>query len=172
MASDDGKTLPCDVAKIVFSNAPEAPKSCQLYCESDTNEKLTPVDIFEIFLTILVEGMFIKFNPITKDTLKSFDENVILKLSPWLQSLGFDTTVDVLQKENVSDYDKHYCKIILRSDPSWEQYFETHENIVKDYHFIFGGDSPYIHNQKCGLDNMFAIIILNKKVYKIAFKYI
>ena len=166
------KTLLTDIAKIVFSNPPNNEKSYQLICESETSEQLEVLDIFEIFLNILVEGIFIK-NTINTDTIKHFNIDVILSLRPWLRSLGFDVDVLELPIQKTDMYRDYYCKVILRADPSWEQYFDMHENLNgKTYNFIFGGDSPYIRKQSCSLENLFAIFVFGSNVYKITFKCI
>ena len=166
------KKLPHEVAEIVFNNFPEEPRSYQLYCESDTGTTIAPLDLFEIFLTIMTEGIFIKNQPISRNTLKLFDEKTITSLRPWLHSLGYNVNVENIPKQETDRYDTYYCKIILREDPAWSQYFELHENdITNDYHYIFGGNSPYIKQGKCTLDSLFAILTLNNMVYKISFNF-
>jgi hypothetical protein len=166
------KKLPYDVAEIVFNNPPGEPSSYQLYCETDTGSKVAPLDLFEIFLTIMMEGMFIINKIITPDTLKLFDENTIILLRPWLHSLGYNVNIEAIPKQDTCRYDTYYCKVILRADPSWNQYFELHENeLTRDYHCIFGGNSPYIKQGECSFDNLFAIFTLNNMVYKISFNF-
>lgn len=172
---------PRQIANIIFSMSPDEPKSYNLRYETDeTNETVTDdmqtvsVTIFEIFLTILMEGIFIK-NNITKETLKNFNSSIITYLQPWLHSLGYSVNVRELNKENVQQYNKYYCKIILKVDPDWETFFELHENLMdKNYHFIFGSNNDYILNKKTkiNLNDLFAIFIHNNKVYKIMFNYI
>lgn len=169
---NDKKKLPYDVAEIVFKNLPREPKIYQLCCESETENTNVPLDIFEIFLTIMMEGIYIK-NNITSETLKLFNETTITELRPWLYSLGYNVNVDVISNKDISAYEQYYCKVILREDPSWNQYFELHSNeITRNYHFIFGGKSPYMQGEKCTLNNLFAIFTLNSMVYKISFNCI
>lgn len=168
----DNKKLPYDVAEIVFKNLPGEPKSYQLCCESETENTIAPLDIFEIFLTIMMEGLFLK-NNVTSDSLKLFNENTVTDLRPWLHSLGYNVNVEVVSNKDSSAYEQYYCKVILREDPSWNQYFELHSNeISRNYHCIFGGKSPYILGGKCTLNNLFAIFTLNGMVYKISFNCI
>lgn len=169
--ADEGKKLPYEVAEIVFRNPVSEPKSYQLYCESEAEHNIAPLDIFEIFLTIMMEGIFIK-NNVNEELLKLFDENALFNLQPWLHSLGYHVNVDVIEKQNTVEYEQYYCKIILRDDPSWTQYFEMHNEITKRYHYIFGGNSPYFRGSSCTLKNLFAIFTLNSKIYKISFNCI
>lgn len=169
------KTLPEDIAKLVFSEQPTEQKSYQLYCEADEeNKSIDSIDIFEIFMTILVEGIFIRCGGnVSKEILDSFDSNTVLSLNPWLHSLGYSVVVEEIPKENVPEYENYYCNIIFRKDPSWNGYFSLHPTeIKKDYHYIFGGNSPYIHSEKCTLNNLYAIHGKKNMIYKISFKYI
>jgi hypothetical protein len=165
------KKLPYDIAEIVFKEPPGEPKSYQLCCESETENTIAPLDLFEIFLTIMMEGIFLK-NSITCETLKLFNEKIITDLRPWLHSLGYNVNIDTISNKETDVYRQYYCKVILRDDPSWNQYFELHDNITKNYHYIFGRDSPYFCGEKCTLDNLFAIFTLNGMVYKISFNCI
>lgn len=173
--------LPHEIAQIVFRKPYEPPKSYQLFCESPNNTTIEYLDIFELFATIMMEGMLVKYGNITSDTLKIFNENHILSLQPWFNSLGFNVGVQKINRDQIELYDKYYCKIILRNDPSWKMYFEMHEQeITTDYHFILGGNSPHIQRkyenntskEKCTLDKLFAIFIANSFVYKITFNCI
>lgn len=168
-------TLPEDIARRVFSESPVEQKSYQLYCDADEeNKSIDSIDIFEIFMTILVEGIFIRCGgDVTKEILNSFNSDTILSLNPWLHSLGYAVNVTEIPKENTSEYENYYCNIIFRKEPSWSGYFDLHANdIKKDYHYIFGGNSPYIHNEKCTLNNLYAIYGKKNMIYKISFKFI
>lgn len=171
---EEGNThLPCNVAKAIFNNPPAEPKSFQLFCQSDEGTIIAPLDLFEIFLTITTEGIFIK-NIVNSETFRnSFTEQTILGLKPWINSLGFDVKVETMPKDETGKYKNYYCKVILRCDPSWATYFEIHKNIAKDYHYIFGGESPYIMgNSDCTMENLYAIFVIKSTVYKISFECI
>lgn len=172
MANNEIEVIPCEVAEIIFNDEPNPAKSYQLFCYSDTTTKTENVDIFEIFLTILMEGLFIKYSPITSETLKTFTPDIILILQPWFHSLGFNVSIDTVNKSEIALFDQYYCKITLRCDPSWSTYYEIHENIEKDYHFIFGGNSPFFKDEHCNLENLFALFITHDKAHKISFNLI
>jgi hypothetical protein len=165
------KKLPVDIAEIIFTNPPSDKKNYQLYCESDIGDTINSIDLFEIFLTITMEGIFLK-NTVDSNSIKLFNDTTITTLQPWLESLGFQVNVTSYDRLDTEPYDKYYCKIILRCDPAWSQYFELHDDITCDYHFIFGGNSPYIRGKTCTLDNLFAIFTNGCNVYKINFKCI
>jgi len=170
---DSSQCLPTDIAQIVFKSEPQPQKTYQMFCESDEGTSIAPLDLFEIFLTILLEGVFIRYHPITADTIKNFNEELLSDLRPWLHSLGFNVNIDTFPKNKVERYENYYCKVILRSDPSWVPYFDMHPNdITKDYHFIFGGNSPYINSSTCDLKNLYAVFVINQTVHKISFNCI
>lgn len=163
---------PSEIAETVFNQDVQPPKTFQLFCQSSENEDITPVDVFEIFLTILMEGIFIKNNPVTEEKFKLFNENIILSLQPYLNSLGYKVCIEETDRNN-EKLKKHYCRIVLKCDSTWAPYFEiTHKNLEKEYHFILGGSSPYICGELCTLNTLFSIFEINHKVYKISFSYI
>lgn len=168
--SGDTEKLPNEIAKLVFNLDPSPPKTYDLQCQ-EIESQTQIIDVFEIFLTILMEGIFMKY-PITKESIKTFSPDVILNLQPWLNSMGYNANVSVVDTKETESYKEYYCKVILREDPAWNTYFELHDNIIEDYHFIFGGDSPYFTNQDCTLDNMFAIFVFQNRVLKVSFSLI
>jgi hypothetical protein len=159
--------LPKDIASKIFNDTPEEPKTYSLVCQEMENDT-SMSDVFEIFLTILIEGFFIKY-PINKETIKNLTPDFFTNLQPWLSSIGINVNVNTTSLSDVESYNNYYCKIILREDPAWNIYFELHENITENYHFIFGGNSPLFHKQQCHLNNLFAIFVLNDTVFKISF---
>jgi len=170
---EDTKHLPHEIANIIFNTTPQEPKTIQMFNESPNGDSVEYIDLFEIFLTIMTEGIFIKNNPVTAEKLKMFNETVITSLRPWLLSLGYNIVVDVIPRQKVEEYEKYYCKVIIKADPLWNQYFEIlHPEITAEYHYVFGGKSPYVLGTKCTLQNMFAIFDINNVVYKISFNCI
>lgn len=172
MDNEEIRKYPEEIAEIIFKEQPLEPKSYQLYCESELDDTLTIVDVFEIFVIIMMEGIFIKFGSITKETLNLFNEQTINSLQPYFKSLGYKTNIDVITSQETEQYNDFYCRIILRCDPSWNAYFEMHPEIEKDYRFIFGGNSPKLNGEKCTLNNLYAIFSHKNLVYKISFSLI
>ena len=159
-----------DIATAIFNTEPKNKKELSILFDMDDNNCPTKLDLFEIFLSILVEGMIIKYSPITMDKMKTITEESILYLQPWMESIGFHVKVERIEdKEMISE---NYCKIIFQCDPEWTNYFE----IIKydyPYRFIFGDKSPYMKGKQCTFENMYAIFpikdISGKKIfYKIS----
>jgi hypothetical protein len=168
--SGDTEKLPNEIAKIVFSSEPSPPKTFDLCCQ-EIHTQTEMIDIFEIFLTILLEGILMKY-PITADSIKHLTPETITNLQPWLNSMGFNVDVAVVSQSDTELYEEYYCKVILREDPAWSTYFELHENITEDYHFIFGGESPYFSNEECTLENLFSIFVFQNRIFKMSFSLI
>jgi hypothetical protein len=171
MKSEALEKCPYEIAEIIFREPPSEPNNFQLYCEMENDDVTTQLDIFEIFMTIVMEGMFIK-NNISRETLDFFNEQTILDLQPYFHSLGYHTNVEVIPIKNTEAYETFYCRIALRCDPSWEAYFDMHPEITQNYRFIFGGNSPKIQGEKCTFNNLFAIFSHKNLVYKISFNCI
>jgi hypothetical protein len=171
--------LPKDIATIIFNNPPEGDKSHQMICESLTEESLNTNDLFEIFLTIMMEGLFIKNPNINSDTLKMFNEKILCDLNPWLRSIGFSTIIEIVPYSEKKLFDNYYCKVILQCDPAWSAYFDAKELTVP-YHFVLNSNCSMFHIIECknlqnktfNLRDLFAIFIFNNNVYKIFFNFI
>jgi len=97
----------------------------------------------------------------------------------WVNSIGFALRIDeedfdtyLFNIKNNQDNDTeylfkgHYCKIITKYDPLDKPYFE-YKNISKPYHCLINND--FDESNKNELNKIFAIIKINKKIYKISF---
>lgn len=167
---------PSDIAQHIFRSPPCDKKQYMLTITGDDGKQLSSLELFEVFMTILIEGIYIRFNPtssqinFTNEMLQLFDENVITNLNPWLNSLGISVSVETTTKDDKQSYEKYYCKTVMKCDKEWETFFDLHPEITKDYHFILGGKSPYALKTDVSLNNLFAIFIKQNIVYKISFK--
>jgi hypothetical protein len=161
-----------DLSLQIFSHDPQPPNSQQILIQQVIEDPSnTIVDIFEIFMTLLVEGMLIVYQHPSWDQVKNFQEDHILNLKPWLQSLGFTIHVSSYDRKlDLNLYKQYYCKIVLNCDPEWKTYF-TIKHIQKEYHFVFGNESPYMKKTVMNLDTLYTIFICGNNVYKINFAY-
>jgi len=163
--TDCQKATPEDIANIVFSTEPDKNTRFQIYCDDNIHDTFGIVTIFEIFATIFVEGMF-------KKNIKNVNKETILSLNPWLNMLGYEVEVEVFNRDEKDKVANFYSWVVLKSDPSWKQYFELSE-IDKNYKFVRGGESPYIHNDVCTLKNLYLKFSFNnQEIYKISFKFV
>jgi hypothetical protein len=125
-------------------------------------------------MTILVEGIFIKYSPITYEKYKTFDESVINNLRPYLRSVGFDAIIEKYPRYDETmkkKFKKYYCQVIMKCDPEWELLFDI-KDIQEEYHYVLGGSSSFQKGKNCDLVNTYAIMSVGDTVYKISFKCI
>lgn len=171
---EENGILPKELAEYLFACEPQPEKSIQVLCLDEKEQTLEPIFLFEIFLNILTEGIFIKHSPITFEKYKQFDESTINNLRPWLRSVGFDVAVEKYPRYDETmkkHFRKYYCQVILKCDKEWETLFEI-KDIQCEYHYVLGGNSPFQKKKNCNLDNTFAILSVGETVYKISFKCI
>ncbi len=132
---------PEKVAHTIFSTDPKAPCSNQMLAYE---EGADVTFIFEILITILMEG-FDKFtNGFDDLDMKKFSSEHIYALDPWIKSLGFKINIETCDKVNKDKYQTYYCKIIIRT--KLHETLFIMKNIHKKYHFFLNG--PYIEENK------------------------
>ena len=96
----------------------------------------------------------------------------------WIKSIGFILRID---EELYNDYlenmrdeefkkiyhmNNNYCKVILKLNPADKPYFE-YKNISSDYYCFV--NSNFNKDQIKNINNMFALLVINNKIYKISF---
>ena len=151
---------PKQIASKLFSENPDEKLSKQLLL--DTVENVT--DIYEILVTILMEGIDIVTGGVENINMDVLNSTHLLELNPWFQSIGFTITIDVVNKNDYID-NKHYCKVILR-DHGYKPLFEL-KNIVEKYHFL--GNPEYSECED--MKDVYSIFIRNNDVFKIYFNH-
>jgi len=155
---------PENIAEIIFNEDPKPENSIQL--ELNNTEF---VFIFEILITILLEGFKIKYSDLKNINSNSFNENYILNFNPFFKSMGFNINVNKYEKKNRDDYKNYYCKVVLR-DNEWGGFFEL-KNINKDYHFFINPDYIYENNFN-KMNDVGCIFIFKENVYLIKFNFL
>jgi len=155
---------PESIALILFSDDPKPENSIQLELENTD-----PTFIFEILITILMEGIQKKYGDLKKINYDTFNENLLLNLIPYFKSIGFNINIKKYDKKNKEDYKDYYCKVIL-NDSMWDQFFEM-KKIEKDYHFFINPSFVYNNNFN-ELKQVRSIFIVKDTVYNINFNYL
>ena len=170
---DFEEMTPENIAEILFSKMPDDPLTKQLLIDIPENDENTSTFIYEILLTILLEGIM-KFNNNLENTnLDDVQLNHIEALNPWFNSLRFNLKINEFDKteENEEQYKYYYSKIILKKMPEYEMLFEINK-IEKNYTFFLNSryiKEPYPNNN---LNEIYSIIILKNRVFKINFEII
>ncbi|ARF11247.1 hypothetical protein Klosneuvirus_1_104 [Klosneuvirus KNV1] len=159
---------PEEIAEKIFTNDPKPPFTFQIIAEGETAD--FPY-IFEILITILMEGLEILTGDLSKAELDNFSEDHLTCLAPWFKSLGFKLKIEECHEDDKWDYEKYYCRIVLnyKGDAPLFQI----KPINKNYHFLINGNGNVNeeNNNKKNLKDLYAILNLNQKIYKISFDF-
>lgn len=124
--------------------------------------------IYEVLVTILLEGMDIFMNGIVNMDANNLEPDYITALNPWFHSIGFNLKVDVVDRTDKELYEDYYCRIILRNY-GYGPIFDD-KQLTKDYHFL----GNYKYKTGCMIDNIkdiYSIFVKKDKVFKISFDY-
>jgi len=121
-------------------------------------------DLFEILLTILLEG----FQKIGIKDLSNMDESTIESLNPYMQKIGFQYRVSQCDKYDKSEYEEYYCRILLRNESN-EHFFQM-KGLTNMYHFILNGTYLESNKSKQHIDQLYSIFEVDNYVYTIKFK--
>lgn len=161
---------PETIAELLFSKIPDDPATNQLLIDIPKNDENIGTYIYEILLTILMEGIM-KFNNNLENTnLDDVQLIHIEALNPWFKSLKFELKVEELNKieDSIEHYKYYYSKIILKKMPEYEMLFEIN-HIDKNYTFFLNPlyikeSYPFIN-----LNEIYSVIFLGNKIFKIKF---
>lgn len=126
----------------------------------DENEDLTY--IFEVLLNISIEAL-LKISNV--EDYEHLDLTNIIILNRWLRKIGYNIKLKLDDYKNITNYSDRYCKIIIRTDKSNEEYFKI-LNIENMFHFL---GNPNISKEFKYIEDIYAIIIQNEIIYKIYF---
>lgn len=185
---------PKDIAQTIFRNEPLDPNSCRIVSDDDDQDLIY---IFEILLTIFLEGFDILTGGLDKIKLDDFSENHVNMMKPWFQSLGFNIKSSEYDIQDKDMYNEYYCKIILRS-PETETFFimqklkftlwdlvphtDSEEEIARqideenlenleNYHFLINGEYQQQNREKKYLKDLYAVFLTKTKAFTIKFDF-
>ena len=157
---------PEEIAEKLFTQGAKNPNTCQFCCDENEMDIIT---IFEILITILLEGLNILSGGLDKFDYTQFSEHNILSLNPWFHSIGFKIRAYVYSSKD-KDYDNnYYCRVMTKSLATKNIFFI--KNIQKNYHFFING-SAYKENQnKQNIKDITCIFVnpYNNNTYEISF---
>lgn len=143
---------PEELASFLFDDLPVDPCSLSLLPYSHNIDKDQVSFLFEILITIYMEGILhghrlyemlssktqISENnyPVKpKIIIDDFQLNNLMLCDKWLQSLGYHLIIQEYESDNYKFDDNEYCKIILKDNPNDQQIFNQ-KKINKPYHFV------------------------------------
>lgn len=151
MVDIDGEEFtPEDLANYLFYELPAEPCSLKLLPYSHDMDKDAASFLFEMLITIYMEGMMegkrlykmlqTKTSSVPEDDDKKIDvlnltiENLYL-CEQWIKSLGFMIYIEENNEDEYVQTAHDYCKILLRDNPNDTGFFYM-KNIKKPYHFV------------------------------------
>ncbi len=155
---------PEQIAQELFTNNPKNPCTHQILALQN-NADLTY--IFEILLTVLMEGIDVLINGFENLNLNEFNHDHILIMQPWFWSLGFKINLKMHYVADQSNYEGFYCRIVVKA-PQTEHIF-TERNLVKGYHFFINPTSYQDNCAKTQLNDLKAVFTNGDTVYEISF---
>lgn len=166
------KYSPEMIAREIFIKNPKDPCSYRIIPKQ---ENIDLTYIFEILITILLEGLDILTNGLRNVDLTNFDSDHILSLNPWFNSLGFSISVDFYNDKNNSgndsrEYEEYYCKTIINNREN-NTFFIMKNIEAKSYHFFLNGKFLESNRKKESLNELYGIFTTNDKIYKISFDF-
>lgn len=162
---------PEKLAQFIFSKDPNELCSQELILCPDDNDDVDAIITFEILITIYMEGIMM-MSSVETISNNSISINQLSFLSPWFNSIGYHLFLAEDSFDNYKEMDKkHFCNIILATDPATNLYFKMN-NTHKKYKFVRNGS--FDEDEDHQLEDIYSIYIdyTNDKVYYIRFKKI
>ena len=161
---------PKDIASKLFNDEPKEQCHYGFFSSELNNSMNNSMDnsmIFEILITIMMEGLKIITNNFDNLDIDTDIEEQLLKLEPWFRSFGFhfDVIIDDLEL-----YDDYYCNIILNNS-KYKSFF-LFKNIEENYHFLLNGDKLEENRMKTSLNELNALTISNNRRFIVSFSKI
>lgn len=157
-------STPEQIAYQIFTKEPADP--CSITIIGDQVNDITY--IFEILLTIFMEGFDILTGGLNQADLSHFTKEHIEGLNPWFNSLGFQIRgAEFEEKSEKELYKDYYCKIMIKT--KLHETFFIMKNVKKNYHFLLNG--PYLEKNKTSqqLKNLKGVFIHGDKAFSVSF---
>lgn len=169
---------PEDMAKELFSQSIDEIKENPQHIRQLILESSNVVELFQILLIFLMEGIQIKLGDISKADLSCITTQMLLNLSPWLEVIGFKLQVKEFKIMVGQDYSEekqqnsdrmlaskfgseHYCDIITLNEKGVS-------NMNKTYTFKIG---PKYYSDFDNLNEIYALFSEGNRVFKINFDW-
>lgn len=163
MTEEDITNLdPENIAQILFTKEPGPEKSIGIFVDDSD-----AVYIFEVLITIYMEGMMILFNNLNNVDLNLMSIEHLIALRPWFKCLGFILNIDMFSSDNMDDVSEFFCDTKLK-DNDYKLFFEL-KGINKNYHFLGNALHPLDSHQDKDLKDIYTILKRGDSIYKIWF---
>jgi hypothetical protein len=157
---------PEEVAMTIFNSNPKSPCSYQIIAEQQQSDITY---IFEILITILMEGFLILTGDIYDLDFNNLTDEHISSLNPWFKSLGFRVKSSIYTMDEKELCDKYYCNILIKNKQT-DVIFEA-KKIYKPYHFMLNGYCLKEYKDQLELNKFYAVIKSSNIIHKISFDF-
>ena len=155
------------IAHEIFTKDAKTPCSHQILAYQEGTD-LTY--IYEILITILLEGLNIMTGGLKEVDLSGFTASHITILNPWFKSIGFDIKVETIDSSDKDSYDEYYCRAVI-NDKINETFFIMKKMMDRSYHFLLNGQNLQANKEKQYLKDIYGIFSNDDVVYKISFDF-
>lgn len=155
------------IAHEIFTKDAKAPCTHQILAYQEGSDMTY---IYEILITILLEGLEIMTGGLKEIDLSGFNSSYITVLNPWFRSIGFNINVDTFESSDKESYNGYYCRAVI-NDKLNETFFIMKNLEHKPYHFLLNGPNLQINKSKEYLKDIYGIFSTDDTVYKISFDF-
>jgi len=155
------------IAHSIFTKDAKPPCSHQIITYQEGSD-LTY--IYEILITILLEGLEIITGGLKDVNLSEFTASHITVLKPWFHSIGFDVKVDVFSIDDKVNYNDYYCRALI-NDKINETLFIMKNIQNKSYHFFLNRQTMEQNKHKQHLKEIYGIFATESVIYRISFDF-
>jgi len=155
------------IAHEIFTKDAKPPCSHQILAYQEGADMTY---IYEILITILLEGLEIMTGGLKEVDLSNFTASHIIVLNPWFKSIGFDINVEAVDSSDKDSYNEYYCRAMV-NDKLNETFFIMKNITHKPYHFLLNGPKLQDNKEKQHLNEIYGIFSNDDTVYKISFDF-
>lgn len=135
-----------------------------IYSEEDDNDLTL---IFEILVTIMMEGLEYFTQGLDNIDLDDFGEKHILFLKPWFQSIGFNIFIEKFDRNEYENFSNYYCRILINNRKEELGYVFNQQSINETYHFTL--NRYYDKVMVDDISQIYTVFAYKQSVYKISF---
>ena len=134
-----------------------------------TDDTLTSLQLFEILITICLEGFDMISDDMTKFDYTQFEISYLTALNKWLNNIDFNINIDSFITSDKQLYNNFYCRIVINT-PQNAHLFTERKIQHEKYHLFINPNTYHEYNKhEKQLEEFYAVFTCNNMTYKIYF---
>ncbi len=153
---------PETISAVLLSKQEQIPCTVNIGLNTNTEE----LDLFQYYLTILLECICCYTDDFRNINVKSIDEKILSSFKPYLHTVGIILNIKQHEKKDTDSYSNYYCRVMLKNIE--EGYFLI-KKIPKNYTFIISHAYVNVDESLLKLKDLYAIFHSGDKTYSILF---